>query len=163
MVASGVAIRLLDRRVATLEPNTVRIDTCAYGVSGALLFPAMSGEAQLMLMIAGVHLLGLACVAVLMIPALRDPPDSPPRPSDGGSDDGWGNYPRRPPSPSDVPGGGLPLPDAEPARVRLRDHRRLADGISPRERRPAREPERVPVLEPPRAVGVAVDPRAELE
>ena len=56
-----------------------------------------------MLMIAGVHLLGLACVAVLMIPALRDGPDSPPRPSDGGSDDGWGNYPRRPTEPSRRP------------------------------------------------------------
>ncbi|HUO74473.1 MAG TPA: hypothetical protein VMU39_27125 [Solirubrobacteraceae bacterium] len=105
----------------------------------------MSGEAQLMLMIAGVHLLGLACVAVLMIPALRDGPDSPPQASDGGSDDGWGNYPRRPVSPRDVPGGGLPLPDAEPAHVRLRDHRRLGDHLPARERRPAREPDRQPV------------------
>ena len=46
----------------------------------------MSGEAQLMLMIAGVHLLGLACVAMLMIPALRDS-DSWSRRSDPGSDD----------------------------------------------------------------------------
>jgi hypothetical protein len=105
----------------------------------------MSGEAQLMLMIAGVHLLGLACVAVLMVPALRDPPEAPPRPSDGGSDDGWGNYPRRPPSPTGVPGGGLPLPDAEPARVRLRDHQRLRERLPSRERRPVREPERKPV------------------
>jgi hypothetical protein len=108
----------------------------------------MSGEAQLMLMIAGVHLLGLACVAVLMVPALRDPPDAPPRPSDGGSDDGWGNYPRQPPSPSGGPGGGLPLPDAEPARVRLRDHERLRERLPRRERRPAREPERTPVHTP---------------
>jgi hypothetical protein len=105
----------------------------------------MSGEAQLLLWIAGVHLLGLACVAVLMIPALRDQPDSPPKPIDGDSDDGWGNYPRRPRDPRDVPGGGLPLPDAEPARVRLRGHERLADRLPGRERRPAREPERDPV------------------
>ena len=98
-----------------------------------------------MLMIAGVHLLGLACVAVLMVPALRDPPDSPSQPSDGGSDDGWGNYPRRPPKPSGVPGGGLPLPDAEPARVRLRDHQKMSERLPARERRPAREPERKPV------------------
>jgi hypothetical protein len=97
-----------------------------------------------MLMIAGVHLLGLVCVAVLMIPALRDGPE-PPRPPDGGSDDGWGNYPRRPPSPRDVPGGGLPLPDAVPARVRLRDHQRLRDLLPAPERRPAREPDRRPV------------------
>jgi hypothetical protein len=105
----------------------------------------MSGEAQLMLMIAGVHVLGLACVAVLMIPALRDMPDGPPRPPDDGSDDGWGNRPRQPRDPSDVPGGGLPLPDAKPARVRLRDHRRMRDRLPRRERRPAREPERTPV------------------
>ena len=98
-----------------------------------------------MLMIAGVHLLGLACVAVLMVPALRDPPETPPRHSDGGSDDGWGNYPRRPPGPSGVPGGGLPLPDAVPARVRLRDHQRLRERLPVPERRPAREPERKPV------------------
>jgi hypothetical protein len=105
----------------------------------------MSGEAQLMLMIAGVHVLGLACVAVLMVPALRDMPDRPQRPPDDGSDDGWGNHPRRPRGPSDVPGGGLPLPDAEPAKVRLRDHRRLRERLPSRERRPAREPDRTPV------------------
>ena len=98
-----------------------------------------------MLMIAGVHLLGLACVVALMIPALRERPDVPPRRSDGGSDDGWGNYPTRPPSPRDVPGGGIPLPDAEPARVRLRDHRRLREYLPARQRRPAREPDRRPV------------------
>jgi hypothetical protein len=108
----------------------------------------MSGEAQLMLMIAGVHLLGLACVAVLMIPALRDRPDAPPRSSDGGSDDGWGNYPRRPSPPRDVPGGGLPLPDAVPARVRLRGHERLRELLPARQRRPAREPDRTPVRTP---------------
>src|ERR1700753_3871016 len=47
---------------------------------------AMSGEAQLMLMIAGMHLLGLVCVAVLIIPALREEPGAPPR-NDSGSDD----------------------------------------------------------------------------
>jgi hypothetical protein len=110
----------------------------------------MSGDAQLMLMIAGVHLVGLACVAVLMIPALRDGPESPPRSSDGGSDDGWGNRPRRPPSPNDLPGGGLPLPDANPARIRLRDHERLRERLPVRQRRPAREPARQPAREPVR-------------
>src|SRR5437588_8316598 len=105
----------------------------------------MSAEAQLMLMIAGVHLVGLACVAVLMVPALRDVPEAPPGPPEDGSDDGWGNRPREPNSPHDVPGGGLPLPDAVPARVRLRDHRRMRDLLPGRERRPAREPERTPV------------------
>jgi hypothetical protein len=113
----------------------------------------MSGEAQLLLWIAGVHLLGLVCVCVLMIPALREPPDPPPGSQDGGSDDGWGNHPRRPLLPHDVPGGGLPLPDSQPARVRLRDHRRLHERIPGRERRPTREPiphpQRVPNTQTP--------------
>jgi hypothetical protein len=104
----------------------------------------MSGEAQLLLMVAGMHLLGLGCVAMLMIPALRDSPDSPPS-SDSGSDDGWGRGPRRPPKPPEPPTGGIPLPDAVPARVRLRDHEKLGDLLPPRERRPAREPERTPI------------------
>jgi hypothetical protein len=105
----------------------------------------MSGESQLVLMIAGVHLLGLACVAALLIPALRDTPSPPPRPSDPESDDGWGRGPRRPPRPPEPPRGGIPLLDAEPARVRLRDHRKLSDSLPARERRPAREPDRHPV------------------
>ncbi len=105
----------------------------------------MSGDAQLMLMIAGMHLLGLICAAVLIIPALRDSPDFPPYRSDGGSDDGWGRGPDAPPQPPAPPKGGIPLPDAEPANVRLRDHRRLPEHLPKRDRRPAREPERTPV------------------
>ena len=78
------------------------------------------GVTGLLLMIAGVHVLGLAIVAILMIPALRDDPDSPPHSSDSGSDEGWGRGPRKPPRQPNSPIGGLPLPDAVPARVRLR-------------------------------------------
>lgn len=95
-------------------------------------------------MIGAVHLLAMICVAVLMLPALRDTPDSP-WGSEGGSDDGGGHGPRRPPQKPEPPRGGIPLPDAMPARFRLRDHRRLADHLPRRERRPAREPERQPV------------------
>jgi hypothetical protein len=104
----------------------------------------MSGEAQLMLMIAGMHLLGLVCVAVLIIPALRDGPGLPPNP-ESGSDEGGGWGPKRPPKSPDSPRGGIPLPDAVPAGVRLRDHRRLGDHLPARERRPSREPDRRPV------------------
>ncbi len=96
-------------------------------------------------MVAGMHLLGLVCAAALILPALRNDPDLPPR---NDSDEGWGHGPRRPESPSDLPQGGLPLPDAEPASVRLRDHRRLGELLPQRERRPAREPERRPAREP---------------
>jgi hypothetical protein len=95
-----------------------------------------------MLMIVGLHLLGLACAALLIIPALRDTPSRPVRPPD--SDDGWGHGPRRPPLSPRPPKGGIPLPDADQARVRLRDHGRLADGVPKRDRRPSREPERKP-------------------
>ncbi len=103
------------------------------------------GDAQLIVMIGGVHLLALGCVALLLIPALRDGQWPSSRRSDEESDEGWGRGPRRPPKPPAPPRGGIPLLDAEPARVRLRDGRRLGDYLPPRERRPAREPQRKPV------------------
>lgn len=105
----------------------------------------MSGDYQLLLMIAVMHLLGLACVAVLIMLALRGEDNGLPGSDESGSDDGWGNEPRRPPQPSDRPWGGVPLPDAKQSRLRLRDHRRLADLLPARTRRPAREPERTPI------------------
>jgi hypothetical protein len=107
----------------------------------------MSGDMELVLMIAGMHLLGLVCAAALLLPALRGGPELPPR-SDRDSDDGWGHGPPKPPTPSEGPSGGLPLPDAVPARVRLRDHRRLSELLPGRERRPAREPAPSPRREP---------------
>ena len=101
-----------------------------------------------MLWIAGVHLLGLGCVALLMFPALKDNPMGPERRSDEG-DDGWGRGPKRPPEPPAPPRGGIPLPDAVPARVRLREHGRLAERLPSRERRPAREPARRPAPDAP--------------
>jgi len=95
----------------------------------------------MLLMIAGMHLLGLLCAVALLIPALRQP--NPPPPPDQGSDGGWGRRKESPPKPK-RPRGGIPLPDAVPARVRLRDHRRLSDLIPRPSRRPAREPVRTP-------------------
>jgi hypothetical protein len=98
----------------------------------------MSEGVQLVLWIAGVHLLGFIAVCVLLLPALRD---------DGGmdfnvdeGDDGWGHGPENRPTKPTPPGGGIPLPDAVPASVRLRDHDRLGDRLPSRERRPVREP-----------------------
>jgi hypothetical protein len=104
----------------------------------------MSGDYQLLLMIAVMHLLGLACVGVLIMLALTQGEDGPPGSGETGSDDGWGNEPRRPPQPSDRPWGGIPLPDAKQSRLRLRDDRKLLDLLPRRDRRPAREPDRVP-------------------
>lgn len=109
----------------------------------------MSGAA-LLFWIAGVHLLGLGCVALLMFPALRDNPMGPDRRPDGEGDEGWGRGPKRPPSPPEPPRGGIPLPDAQPAGVRLREHGRLGDRLPRRERRSSPEPARRPVRTPHR-------------
>jgi hypothetical protein len=109
----------------------------------------MSGAA-LMLWIAGVHLLGLGCVALLMFPALKDNPIGPDHRPDGEGEDGWGRGPKLPPPPPSSPSGGIPLPDAVPARIRLREHGRLGERLAPRERRPAHEPARRPVRTPHR-------------
>jgi hypothetical protein len=102
----------------------------------------MSGADELVLMIAGVHLLGIVLAVGLIIPALRERPEFPRHPGEG-SDGGGG--PRRPSPETPVrPTGGLPLPDAVPARVRLREPGRLSELRPPPERRPAREPDRVP-------------------
>src|SRR5436305_14159829 len=105
----------------------------------------MSAGYQLLLMIAGMHVLGLICVAVLMVLAFRQAPGDDMWPSDPGSDDGWGNEPREPRRPYDRPWGGIPLPDADQAGGRLRDARKLGDIRPKRERRPVREPDRTPV------------------
>lgn len=109
----------------------------------------MSGESQLLLWIAGVHLVGLVCVAALLIPAFRDDPNASQPPDQ--SDDGWGNDRRPTPQRPDRPTGGIPLPDAAPARSRLREHGRLGDRRPRPERRPAREPARKPARTPERS------------
>jgi hypothetical protein len=102
-----------------------------------------------MLWIAGVHLVGLACVVVLMFPALKETPATP-KPRQEGEDEGWGRGPKLPPSPPEPPRGGIPLPDAVPAGVRLRGPGRLSEHRPSRQRRPAREPARRPVRTPHR-------------
>jgi hypothetical protein len=101
-------------------------------------------EVQLLLWMTGIHLIGFLCVGLLMIPALRDN-DDPTDQDSGSSDDGWGNLPTSRPNSGGGPGGGIPLPDAEQSRVRLREPGRLSERVRPRERRPVREPERRPI------------------
>lgn len=103
-----------------------------------------------MLWIAGVHLVGLACVAVLMFPALKDTPSTPKPRKDGESDDGWGRGPKLPPSPPKSPRGGIPLPDAVQASKRLRGPGRLTEQRPRHRQRPAREPARRPQRVPHR-------------
>jgi hypothetical protein len=80
--------------------------------------------------------------ALFFVPALLYHPSgsSPGSSEDGG---GWGPGPDQPLSSPDAPRGGVPRPDAEQARIRLRDHTGPElDRVKPR--RPAREPERAP-------------------
>jgi hypothetical protein len=121
----------------------VRLDSRV--VMGATLFvtPGMKG---------GVDLSGVAIVVFVVLVVVvglllgRHSRPGPPDPNDG---DGWGKGPRRPePFGPDRPRGGIPLDDAEPARVRLRGEGRLADLLPRRTRRPAREPDRAPVRAP---------------
>lgn len=100
---------------------------------------------QVLLFLVGVHILGFIAVAILMIPALRDNDPGYEEDSNDGSDDGWGNRPNVKPDPTRWPGGGIPLPDAEQSKVRLREPGRLTEHLPGHERRPVREPERTPV------------------
>jgi hypothetical protein len=109
----------------------------------------MTGSAELLLWIAGVHLVGLVCVAILLLPVLNDTP-TPPRRPEGEGDDGWGHGPKVPPTPLIPPRGGIPLPDADQSGVRLREPGRISEHLPGRERRPAREPARRPVRAPSR-------------
>jgi len=95
----------------------------------------------------------LVLVTVLLAPVLLPrkvlyPPPAPPSSgTDDDDDDGGGRGPRKPPQAPEGPRGGLPLPDADPAQVRIRDHRRPAL-MRFRARRPAHEPERAPARTP---------------
>jgi hypothetical protein len=103
----------------------------------------MSEGLQMVLWIAGVHLVGFLCIAVLLLPAMRDDGGMDSRPDD--SDGGGGRGPKAPPLKPIGPRGGIPLPDAVQATVRLRGHgERLGGGRLGRERRPAVEPARTP-------------------
>jgi len=93
----------------------------------------------------------LVLLAVMLAPALAPRnvlyPASPPAPRGADDDDGGGRGPQQPPKAPVGPRGGVPLPDAEPARVRIRDHRRPAL-VRDRPRRAGHERRRVPVRPP---------------
>ncbi|HZV73194.1 MAG TPA: hypothetical protein VFF79_05720 [Conexibacter sp.] len=96
----------------------------------------MADETLLVALLGGLHLLGLGFGALLLLPLMRDErivrsahPGEEEDDGDGGNDR-LGPAPPRGPRP-----GGIPLPDAVPARVRLREDARLADLLPGRERR----------------------------
>jgi hypothetical protein len=100
----------------------------------------MADETLLVALLGGLHLLGFGFAALMLLPLLRDERIAPTGRPDEDEGDGGGSdrLPRR--TPRDPRPGGLPLPDATPARVRLREGRRLADLLPGVERRPAHAP-----------------------
>jgi hypothetical protein len=85
--------------------------------------------------------------ALVLTPVILFPPSGH-SPGPPGGDDGGGDDPPDPPDPPpSAPRGGLPLPDAERSRERVRDHDRSGRRRVPL-RRPAREPERRPAPAP---------------
>jgi hypothetical protein len=101
-------------------------------------------DTKLVLLFAGVHLIGLLLVTALLIMFLRSETVEPWRPPDEGEGGGGGNDRLGPRRPTDPGGGGIPLPDAVPARFRLRQPERIAGRYPPRERRRVIEPVRRP-------------------
>ena len=87
-----------------------------------------------------VHVIGMAALVWALL--LDDDNRSDWRGWWPGGDD---EPPAPPPTPRD--GGGLPLPDAQPSAVRLREPGRLADAHPRPARRPEHAPTRVPARE----------------
>jgi hypothetical protein len=100
----------------------------------------MSPDEELLLIFGALHLVALALGVVLFVMFLRS--DSTEGRHDGEEDEGGGGggSDRISDRPKTSPSGGVPLPDAEPAPVRLRGHQRSGDLRPRRERRPAIEP-----------------------
>ena len=100
----------------------------------------MSPDEQLMLIFGTLHLVALGLGALLFVMFLRSDGSEgtePPEEDEGGG----GGSDRISDTPKTSPSGGIPLPDAEPAPVRLRGHERLADLLPKRDRRRVAEPE----------------------
>jgi hypothetical protein len=107
----------------------------------------MGDETLLVALLGGLHLLGFGFAAVMLLPLLRDERIVPVARGEEDDDAGGGNDRVRPSPRPDPRGGGIPLPDAVPARVRLREAARLADLLPgpPRRREHAPTPTRMPV------------------
>jgi hypothetical protein len=107
----------------------------------------MTPDEELMVIFGALHAVALALGVVLFMMFLRSDSTSssqPPEDDDGG---GGGGNDRLPSRPKPRPTGGVPLPDAEPASIRLRGHGKLRDAHQRPLRRPAHpaQPQRRPV------------------
>jgi hypothetical protein len=108
---------------------------------------SMTPDEELMVIFGALHVIALALGVVLFMMFLRSDTTSswkPPEDDEGG---GGGGNDRLPSRPKPRPTGGVPLPDADPARARLRGPARLCDFSPQPLRRPAHPqiPHRQPV------------------
>jgi hypothetical protein len=113
-------------------------------LSPVLLLPVLS-------LLLGARFLPILLLPMVMLgPALlfRGDDSGPGGPSSDDGGGGGGSGPRDPETPPRSPFGGLLLPDAQPMRTRLRDHRTAVRMTPGRRRRstpePARRPARIP-------------------
>jgi hypothetical protein len=88
----------------------------------------MTPDEELMVIFGALHVVALVLGVVLFMMFLRSDTTSswkPPEEDEGGGGGGNDRVPTSKPKPR--PSGGVPLPDADPARARLRDHGKLRD------------------------------------
>jgi hypothetical protein len=101
----------------------------------------MTPDEELMVIFGALHLVALALGIVLFVMFLRSEAGSGKRPPEE-DDGGGGGNDRLGGGPKTSPSGGIPLPDAEQSRYRLRSHERLRDLRPRHERRRVTEPAR---------------------
>jgi hypothetical protein len=107
----------------------------------------MTPDEELMVIFGALHVVALVLGVILFMMFLRSDSTSswkPPEEDEGGGGGGNDRLPTSKPKPR--PTGGVPLPDADPARTRLRDHSKLRDAYPRTLRRPAHPytPQRTP-------------------
>ena len=103
----------------------------------------MSSDEELVLIFGALHLVALALGILMFVLFLRsDTADGRQDPED--DEGGGGGSDRIQRGPKTSPPGGIPLPDADPAPVRLRGPGRLADLLPRQARRRVAEPDRTP-------------------
>jgi hypothetical protein len=130
----GLVVRILQTVLLLFAPLLVSLGVVT-------VFPSLpEGIAKMLLLVSGAWLFSALILTPALLSAGTGSSSSPP--NAGGGDDG-GAGPRQPPSPSSTPRGGIPLPDADQARGRVRDHDRPGRRMRPR--RPAPDPRRAPL------------------
>lgn len=95
----------------------------------------MTPDEELIVIFGALHLVALVLGIVLFVMFLRSESGSGYKPPEDDESGGGGNDRLPDRSPRSSPSGGIPLPDAEPAPLRLRSHERLSDRGRPPRRR----------------------------